>query len=81
MVLEQGAGDGVFDGHDAHEGRVAVETLHHLVERVTLHRLNIPGAEICAGGGIVEASGHALYGHFEAHLCQLLGLMGDNGVY
>ena len=69
VVVEEAAGDGVLDGHDAQVGGAAAHAGEEVGERLVLDHLHLRGrrAQKLVGGGVVETSGHALYGNTQAH--------------
>ena len=61
VVVQQRAGNGVLDGHQAHHRGVLAHALEHLLERRAADELYLLTLEIEVGGYVVERAHKALY--------------------
>ncbi len=70
VVLQQVAGYGVLDGHDAQYARVCGQGVEHALKGRAAHRLKVLAGEVLLGRPLVVTSLLALYGHLHfAHIC------------
>ena len=61
VVVEQTARDGVLDGGDSDDGRVALDVLEHLLEGGATDQLDLLSLEILMGGDVMERPQLSLY--------------------
>ena len=61
IVVEQRASDGVFDGRQSDDRRVALDLLIHLLKRRAADELHLLAAEVLSGRNVVERPQFALY--------------------
>ena len=71
VVVEQAAGDGVFNRHHTEAGAVDAHLPEHVLERIAAHEPELLSFEILMGGNVVERTANALDGYlFHAVLFQ-----------
>ena len=63
VVVQQAAGDGVLDGANADDGRVALDIFEHLLEGGAANQLYLLTLEILMGGNVVKRPQLSLYGY------------------
>ena len=67
VILQQTAGNRVFNRHRANQRTVGLQTIKHTAKRFTRHHVNILSRKICSCRSIMETSFYALYCYFFLH--------------
>ena len=68
VVVQQAAGNGVFDGDEPGAGVVSLHSIKHLLETVAAHKFDVGVREVLVGGNVVERTANALNGYFHRNV-------------